>query len=157
MTQSVTRILVPIDFSAPADAALAFAKTIAHTFGASLHLIHVFQEPIVTAAFPDAYSVLPANVRASLLEDARQQLDNRVTDDVRRHYSATADIVSGATTAIAIVEYAQDHQIDVIVTGTHGRTGMSHLFLGSVAERVVLLADRPVLTVRAPAPQEAAA
>ena len=148
MTPAITRILVPTDFSAPSDAALDFAKTIAQTFGASLHLLHVFQDPVVTTGFAEAYAPLPAETRAALVNDASAQLATRLSSDERDRFKATTEVVSGFS-AMAIVEYAQDHQIDLIVMGTHGRTGMSHLFVGSVAERVVRLAPCPVLTVRA--------
>jgi hypothetical protein len=62
-------------------------------------------------------------------------------------FHATADAVIG-TPAWAIIEYAEAHDIDLIVMGTHGRGGMSHLLMGSVAERVVRTAPCPVLTVR---------
>jgi len=148
MRATISRILVPTDFSAASDAALAFARTVASTFGASLHLLHVFEDPIVPAGIVEAYAPLPTELRAALVEDARTQLATRVSDEDRLHFRATTEIVSGSS-AMAIVEYAQDHHNDLIVMGTHGRTGVSHLLLGSVAERVVRLAPCPVLTVRA--------
>ena len=146
MKPTIKRILVPTDFSAPSDAALDFAKTIAATFGASLHLLHVFEDPYVTGAFTDAYAPLPPSTRAALLDDASKRLAHRLPDDERTRYAATTEIVTGAS-ATAIVEYAQDHEIDLIVMGTHGRTGMAHLLIGSVAERVVRTSPCPVLTV----------
>ena len=148
MTPTVTRILVPTDFSTTSDAALDFAKTVARSFGASLHLLHVFEDPLVTAGIAEAYSPLPADLRASLVQDANKHLAQRVSDEERVRFRATTEVVSGFS-AMGIVEYAQDHQIDLIVMGTHGRTGLPHLFVGSVAERVVRLAPCPVLTVRA--------
>ena len=148
MKQTITRILVPTDFSTTSDAALEFAKTVAQTFGASLHLLHVFEDPIVAGGFTEAYAPLPSDLRASMVEDARKQLAKRLPDEERVRFRATTEVVSGFP-AMGIVEYAQDHQIDLIVMGTHGRSGMSHLFVGSVAERVVRLAACPVLTVHA--------
>src|SRR4051812_48435519 len=127
MTPTITRILVPTDFSTASDAALDFAKTVARTFGASLHLLHVFEDPIVTAGITEAYAPLPTDLRAALVEDASRQLANRLSGDERERFRATTDVVSGFST-MGIVEYAQDHHIDLIVMGTHGRTGMSHLF-----------------------------
>lgn len=148
MTPTIARILVPTDFSPTSDAALDFAKTIARTFGASLHLVHVFEDPAVAGGFPEAYAPLPPDMRAALVEDANTQLAKRLSDEERERYRATTTIVSGVG-ATAIVEYAQEHDVDLIVMGTHGRTGMAHLLIGSVAERVVRLAPCPVLTVRA--------
>jgi nucleotide-binding universal stress UspA family protein len=147
MKPTIRRILVPTDFSAPSDAALDFAKTIATTFGASLHLLHVFEDPFVTGAFAaEAYAPMPPATRAALLADARARLKHRLTQDEQARFDASAELVTGVS-AMAIVEYARDHEIDLIVMGTHGRTGMAHLLIGSVAERVVRLAPCPVLTV----------
>jgi len=148
MTSTIRRILVPTDFSATSDAALDFAKTVAQSFGASLHLLHVFADPVLSGGFSEAYAPMPPDLRASLIEDAGKQIVNRLTAEERLQFRATTEVVSGFP-AMAIVEYAQDHESDLIVMGTHGRTGMAHLFTGSVAERVVRLAACPVLTVRA--------
>jgi nucleotide-binding universal stress UspA family protein len=147
MTRTITRILVPTDFSAPSDAALDFAKTIAATFGASLHLLHVFEDPFVTGAFAsEAYVPMPADTRAVLLDDARTRLAHRLPAEDQGRYHGTSEIVTGVS-APTIIDFARDNEIDLIVMGTHGRTGMAHLLLGSVAERVVRLAPCPVLTV----------
>ena len=148
MKPTITRILVPTDFSTASDAALDFAKSIARTFNASLHLLHVFEDPVVTVGFTEAYAPLPPTTRVALVDDARRQLANRLSAEERERFDATTEVVSGAS-AMAIVEYAQDHAIDLIVMGTHGRTGVAHLLIGSVAERVVRLAPCPVLTVHA--------
>jgi len=148
MKSTITRILVPVDFSTTSDAALEFAKTIAGPFKASLHLLHVFEDPMLVTGFAEAYAPLPPETRAALIDDASAQLANRLSSDERERFTATTDVISGFS-AMAIVEYAQDHDIDLIVMGTHGRTGMAHLVIGSVAERVVRLAKCPVLTVRA--------
>ena len=147
MTPTITRILVPTDFSETSDAALAFAKTVAASFGASLHLLHVFEDPFVTGAFAaEAYVPMAPATREALLKDAVTRLNQRLTPEERARFQATTEVVTGVS-ATAIVEYAQDYGIDLIVMGTHGRTGMSHLLIGSVAERVVRIAACPVLTV----------
>jgi nucleotide-binding universal stress UspA family protein len=147
MKPTITRILVPTDFSETSDAALDFAKTVAATFHASLHLLHVFEDPYVTGAFAaEAYAPMAPATRAALLKDAQARLAHRLTAEERLRYRATSDVITGVS-AMSIVEYAQDQDIDLIVMGTHGRTGMAHLLIGSVAERVVRLAHCPVLTV----------
>ena len=147
MTPTITRILVPTDFSATSDAALDFAKTIAATFGASLHLLHVFEDPFVTGAFAaETYAPLPPATRADLFDDATARLAHRLPPADRTCFHGTTEIVTGIS-APAIVDYAREHDIDLIVMGTHGRTGMAHLLIGSVAERVVRTAPCPVLTV----------
>ena len=147
MTPTITRILVPTDFSVAADAALDFAKTIAATFGASLHLVHVFEDPFVPGAFGvDTYAPIPPATRAALFDDAKARLGHRLPPADQARFHGTTEIVTGIS-APAIVEYARENSIDLIVMGTHGRTGMAHLFIGSVAERVVRTAECPVLTV----------
>lgn len=147
MTPTITRILVPTDFSAAADAALDFARTIAATFGASLHLLHVFEDPFVPGAFGvETYVPIPPATHAALLEDAKARLAHRLPPGDQGRFHGTTEIVTGIS-APAIVEYARENSIDLIVMGTHGRTGVEHLLLGSVAERVVRTAHCPVLTV----------
>jgi universal stress protein A len=147
MTPTITRVLVPTDFSETSDAALGFARTIADTFGASLHLLHVFEDPFVTGPFAaETYAPLPPSTRAALLDDADKRLAFRLPPAELAHFRGTTEVVSGIS-APAIIEYANEHGIDLIVMGTHGRTGMAHLLLGSVAERVVRSATCPVLTV----------
>ncbi len=142
-----TRILVPIDFSAPSDAALEYARTVATRFGASLHLLHVAEDPYRALYSAEVYVPEVEGLRDEILADATSRLKNRLQSSDIRELNATAEAVIG-TPAGAIVEYAGAHEIDLIVMGTHGRGGMSHLLMGSVAERVVRTAPCPVLTVR---------
>lgn len=146
---AITRILVPTDFSAASNEAFAFAKKIAERFDASLHLVHAFEDPFTTAAFAaEMYAPLPANLRDKMLRDIEQRLAERMPPEERNRFRGTTDIITGPP-AKAIVEYAETLASDLIVMGTHGRGGMAHLLLGSVAERVVRSAACPVLTVRA--------
>jgi nucleotide-binding universal stress UspA family protein len=139
----IRTILVPTDFSATSDAALEYAREVAERFGASLHLLHVLQDPFVNGPLAtEAYLTDTPGVRTTILEDAKARIAHRLTA------TDHAEVVFGRG-AETIVEYAADRRIDLIVMGTHGRTGMAHLLLGSVAERVVRTAPCPVLTVRA--------
>jgi universal stress protein A len=143
----VIKILVPTDFSETADAALEYAKTLAGQLGASLHLLHVFSDPYAFATTPEAGAVLPPNIRERALADARECLAKRLTPDEAERFDGTRAIVTGLT-ARQIVEFADENGINLIVIGTHGRRGVAHLLLGSVAEHVVRTATCPVLTVR---------
>jgi universal stress protein A len=148
MKPTITRILVPTDFSETSDAALEWAKTIAETLGASLHLLHVFEDPFLTGAFAtvDAYAPIAPATGAALLQDVTEQLAHRLSAEEKARFRATEEIVTGIS-GPAIIDYARHQDIDLIVMGTHGRTGMAHLLMGSVAERVVRLAPCPVMTV----------
>jgi universal stress protein A len=149
MAPTANRILVPTDFSETADAALAYAKELATTLGASLHLVHVFADPYAVAAgAPDVYSAIPADARERALEEVRERLLERLDANEEVRFRGSRFVVRGMV-APHIVEYARNQDIDLIVMGTHGRRGVAHLLLGSVAEHVVRTAGCPVLTVRA--------
>ena len=142
-----TRILVPMDFSAPSDAALEYARTVAARFGASLHLLHVAEDPYRALYSAEAYVPDVEGLREELIAAAIGRLKDRLRSSDVRELEPTTEALIG-TPAWSIVEYAGAHDIDLIVMGTHGRGGMSHLLMGSVAERVVRTAPCPVLTVR---------
>ena len=150
-----TRILVPTDFSEPSDAALEYAKRLAARFGASLTLIHVFSDPMLVGDFGMNGVVANASEMINDLRfEAEGGLATRITASDRERFHATSEILFGAT-APTIIEVARHRGIDLIVMGTHGRTGLAHAFLGSVAEKVVRTAPCPVLTVH-PGPVPAA-
>ena len=134
-------ILVPTDFGPAADAALTYGRALAKQFGARLHLLHAAENDFLRASVTDPY-VLKASIA--------RQLEQRLTAEDRTDRAAHAVMETADRPSDAIVAYAKDSGIDLIVMGTHGRTGVSHLLVGSVAERVVRTAPCPVLTVRHP-------
>jgi universal stress protein A len=142
MEHLITRILVPSDFSESSDAALEYARMLAHRFGASLHLLHVLNEPLLAEGLAaEAFMSEPPAIRAGLVDDARAHLSQRATG------TSSAEVVFGHA-ATTIVECAARLDVDLIVMGSRGRTGLAHLLLGSVAEAVARTASCPVLTVR---------
>jgi nucleotide-binding universal stress UspA family protein len=141
-------ILVPTDFSETADAALGYAKRLAGRVGASVHLLHVFRDPYAPALYvPEVYAPVPIETRERALNEARARLAERLTADEEVYFRGTRTLVAGLA-ANQIAKYAADHGMTLIVMGTHGRRGVSHLLLGSVAEHVVRTAPCPVLTIR---------
>jgi nucleotide-binding universal stress UspA family protein len=148
MTRTISRILVPTDFSAASEAALEYAVTLADRFGASLHLLHVVEDPFVGGAFgSELYITSVPAMRAHLVDEAAQRLCRILGQEDRERLKATSEVRVGAPAA-AIREAAHVQHCDLVVMGTHGRSGMAHLLLGSVAEKVVRHAPCPVLTVR---------
>ena len=141
----IKRILVPTDFSEPADAALAYALDLARMFGAAVSLVHVFDDPIDQTLFTEQYIPVPPDLRDELLRTARKRLEDRV---LRAAGSDISFAILVGPTAQGIVNGARDQEADLIVMGTHGRRGAAHLLLGSVAEQVIRTAPCPVLTVR---------
>ncbi|MEQ1759395.1 MAG: universal stress protein [Vicinamibacterales bacterium] len=154
-----TRILVATDFSAPSDAALVYAKAVAAQFGASLHLLHVVENPVI-AGMMGAEVLVPdtSAMVAALEQEAETKLSAMLAPAERTKFRATTEIRMGSA-ASTIVEMAHSLGVDLLVMGTHGRTGVTHALLGSVAERVTRHSTCPVLTVHAtPEPvREAAA
>jgi universal stress protein A len=142
----ITRILVPIDFSGDADAAFAYASALAATVGASLHLLHVVEDPLAAGVWSsEIYTAEIAGLQINLVRDAEQRLRGYASGKAGE---ITTEVRTGHV-ARAVLEFAKENAIDLIVMGTHGRTGLAHVVMGSVAERVVRLAPCPVLTLRA--------
>jgi nucleotide-binding universal stress UspA family protein len=135
----IRHILTPTDFSAPATQAVTGAFELAQTFGAKLSLLHVIEVP--------AYAIEVALPLEALERDARRELARLLPEAEAAHVEVTR-LVNMGVPSQNIVETAAAEQVDLIVMATHGRTGLSHLVLGSVAERVVRLAPCPVLTIR---------
>ena len=135
-------ILVAVDFSAPSRVAFELACEFAEQFGAALHVLHV------RAASPeDALVGGPFTVRT--FEDYARQTISQMDvflGDTSRHCFPVVSAFRNGRPAEEIVDYATNHDMGLIVIGTHGHTGMKHLLLGSVAEEVVRTAKCNVLT-----------
>ena len=143
----LSTILVPTDFSEPSVDALNYAKLLAERFNASIHLLHVVQDPLSQSWALETAGTLPADLLNDLESFARRDLEKAMPDADRHTYHAKLVTVVG-TPFSKIVDYAKNNGIDLIVIGTHGRGAIAHAILGSVAERVVRFAPCPVLTVR---------
>ena len=143
-----SRILVPTDFSPPSDAALEYARILAAKFGSSLEILHVIDDPTAASEFvSDGFAPSTEDIRTGLLEQAHKRLERLMNLVDRSRYHAHAEAVLGLP-AQTIVDYATATGTGLVVMGTHGRTGLAHLLMGSVAEQVVRTAPCPVLTVR---------
>jgi nucleotide-binding universal stress UspA family protein len=155
MTETITRILVPVDFSPHADRAVRYAATLAHQLGAQLALLHVVEDPILTGAWTsEIYVPNVPELLKNLIAGAERQLVTLKESAAAMGLTAETTVTTGRP-AQTIVDHAKDGGFDLIVMGTHGRTGLSHVVMGSVAERVLRKAPCPVLTVRAAGATEA--
>jgi len=144
---AIKRILVPVDFSGDSLNALAYARDFAKPFGAELLILSVV-EPIYYATPADMYVPSP-NVAMMLDEQRRsaeQQLQ-RIGADLKKRRQRFRTAVKVGSAAQVIVDTAKKGA-DMIIMATHGRTGLAHMLMGSVAEKVVRTAACPVLTVR---------
>jgi nucleotide-binding universal stress UspA family protein len=143
---AIHNILVPTDFSDPADAALAHARELAEKFGSRIELLHVVATPVLYPTVADTSTLAMAQVVADVETSARQALEElgRKLDLPEGRVSVRICV---GTPVTEILEAVADDEIDLVVMGTHGRGMVEHLLLGSVAERVVRRSPVPVLTV----------
>lgn len=143
------RILVPVDFSDCAIVALNYALRLAGSFAAQVDVLHVWEQPYYVG--PDVMLYIPGGDGQSLVDYARAQAENELESVLA---SAENESKVKLTRRLAtgrphrkIIEIAELEGFDLIVMGTHGRTGLSHLILGSVAEKVIRQSPCPVLTL----------
>jgi nucleotide-binding universal stress UspA family protein len=146
---TVHHVLVPIDFSPYAEQALDYAIALAQKLQARVTLLHVIQPPLVAGA---DMGVWPS---PAFIDD----LETAITGDMEGYLArVTAAGLAGEIAVVhgvpfqEILDTAKARQVDLIIMGTHGRTGLTHVFLGSVVEKVVRLAPCPVLIARQPTP-----
>ena len=143
-------ILVPTDFSEPADGALDYAIALAEKIGAQVTLLHAYEIPVL--GFPDGALVATADIAGRIASGAQAALEAAIAQRKNRGVELKALLKTGDARE-TIHAVAQDLNADLIVMGTHGRRGLSRALLGSVTEYVVRTATRPVLTVRGPEPK----
>lgn len=140
-------ICMPTDFSEASRPAFRTAIELAAHFDAELLLLYVQEIPAL------AYSLVPVQggVGEEMVADAFRLLDDwRGQAEAQGARRTSVTLLSGQGVSDEIVPFAAGHGADLIVMGTHGRTGLAHVLLGSVAEEVVRRAKCPVLTVRSP-------
>jgi nucleotide-binding universal stress UspA family protein len=145
----IANVLVATDFGEASAAALSYGREIARTFDAKLHVLHVIENPMIWLG-PESAGIDVMQLRADLEASAEQQLNRLVTAEDRRELDAVTIIRTGRSPALEIANQARLANVDIIVVGTHGRTAVTHMLMGSVAEKVVRIAPCPVLTVRHP-------
>ena len=145
---AISRILVPTDFSPDADAAFAYALELASALAASVDLLHVVENPMAAGVWSsEMYTSEIVGLQINLVRDAKEQL-RRCSPMIAGVRFGVFRHVRIGNPAAEIVEMAYERASDLIVMGTAGRTGLSHLLTGSVTERVVRTAPCPVLTLK---------
>ena len=147
---ALKQILVATDFGEAAGVALNYGREFARLFGASLDVVHVADNAIARGLGVDGFTVDYSDLQRDLEAAAHKHLDALLDDEDRTMLKAKPVVLISGSPAIAIVQYAKESRADLILMGTHGRGGVAHLLMGSVAERVVRIAPCPVLTVRHP-------
>ncbi len=145
---NVNTILVPSDFSADAEKALSTATELAKLFGARIVVLHAYHVDIPMVSPMAGGYALPQGFYEDLRSQATAQVEKLSKEAATEGIEATG-IVLQEPAAFAIAAQAESLPADLIVMGTRGLTGLKHVVLGSVAERVVRTAPCPVLTVKA--------
>ena len=150
MSIVLNKILCPTDFSENSEHALKYALALATLSQADLQLFHVV-EPITYPQSTEFFEPVLDEVELMMKMEAafQKQLEDQVTTLKEGYPKVKGKLVTG-NTFLEIIQVARVEDVDMIVMGTHGRTGLAHVLIGSVAERVVREAPCPVLTVKHP-------
>ena len=148
-----TKILSATDFSEDSNLALSYAEELAKRFTAEIILLHVDQALPPVMISPDMGPVMDVGAMTRIAEEQRMAAQKELDKIVNRMREAgfkTRSMLKVGSPFLEIIHAAQGEGADLIVMGTHGRTGIAHVLMGSVAERVVQKAHCPVLTIRHP-------
>ena len=148
MEITIKKILCPVDFSEGSDYALRYALAFAAAYDAALELMHVVELPFLPSYALTMVPDLGLPIE-QMKEQSKKALDELAERSKALHPRVTARVVVGMP-FVEIVNAAKEGNVDLIVVGTHGRTGLKHILIGSVAERLVRKSPCPVLTVKHP-------
>ena len=141
------KILYPTDFSEASLEALPYAVSFARNCQAKLILMHVVNEKIFSEGLSLARVSAPESLEQEMTAEAGRRLKMIIPPDQREGLDWESVILYGMP-FLEIIRYAKDNGVDMIVIGTHGRSGMEHIIFGSTAEKVVRKAHCPVLSVK---------
>lgn len=145
---ALKHILVPTDFSETSGVAMNYARAFAEAFGATLHVLHVLEDPLLYPARREYFTPVP-HYREQMESDAQKRLKGLLSAEDSTEFNARF-VTRWGSPFVEIVRYAKDERIDLIVMGTHGLSKIAQVLMGNVAEKVVRKAPCPVLTVRHP-------
>ncbi|HEX9654573.1 MAG TPA: universal stress protein [bacterium] len=144
--EDLERILAPIDFSDHSKKSLSYAKEIAKHYSAKLQILHVIEENVHPAFYASGktsiFELIP-----NIKDKSEQALKQLLTDAPGPQVAAEITVVEGRASQ-EIVKFGEKHGSDLVVIATHGLTGIEHLLIGSVTEKVVRMASCPVFTVK---------
>lgn len=144
----IERILIPTDFSVSSRHAFTYAVDLNRLFHARLYLVHVLQDFTEFSEYTLSPTILP-QLYLEFEQNASQRLEEMVGSVVPPDMNCDTYILHGVP-FYEIIQFARTEQIDLIVIGSHGRTGIKHVLFGHTAEKVVKKAHCPVLSVRHP-------
>lgn len=145
----IRTILHPTDFSETSKHALCYALSMTEEYNAKLYVLHVIEEVAKALYFDVMQTPHLEQIMADIETEATKALEGLVDADVRRQFQVECLIRKGVP-FLEVIRAAEELKADLIVCGTHGRTGLKHALFGSVAEKIVRKASCPVLSVRHP-------
>ena len=145
------KILVPLDFSEYTDEIMNVAAQLAQKLGSTIHLLHVIPNM-------DYFTPYESFLSGENLLNIQREIEREVRKDMEAVAKKIKDIpvakaIHTGVSVLEIVDYVRTEKIDLVVMGTHGRGGLEHILIGSVAEKVVRKSPCPVLTIRPAAKQ----
>lgn len=141
----IKKILLPTDLSPASISAFKYAKSLAEKYGASIYVLHVLENIPILAIH--ALDLTLERIEKNMAENAKIQLEKIVKENLKTKNKVQIFIRKGVVDE-EIVKFADEKKVDLIVMGTHGRTGIEYTLLGSIAEKIVRRAKCPVLTVK---------
>ena len=140
------KILVPTDFSDFSELAFQYGLSFCREYGAEMTMLHVIEDPFYPSA-GGSFGFDMAGFFSKMEEEAQKKMDELIATDQAKGVTVQRQIVRG-TPFLEIIRVAKEQDSDMIVIATHGRTGLAHVLMGSVTEKVVRKAPCPVLVVR---------
>jgi nucleotide-binding universal stress UspA family protein len=153
LVPTIAKILAATDFSEDSSLALSYAEDIGRKFGAEIVVMHVDQPLAPVMISPDLGPAMDVGAMSRIAEEqrviAQRELD-KIVQRLRDDGLKARSLLRVGSPFLEILHASQTENADLIVVGTHGRTGLAHVLMGSVAERVVQKAAVPVLTIRHP-------
>lgn len=146
---NIKNILLPTDFSELSLTAANYAVDLAIQYGAKVHILHVLEKtpPILAIRSLD---LSEEKIKKSIMDDAKNSMEEAAAKIKKGKDVLIESIIKKGVDYQEIVKYSKDAKIDVIVIATHGRTGILHTLIGSVAEKVIRFAKCPVLVITPP-------
>ena len=146
---TVKNILVPTDFSDGSAEAVRYAFDLAVSLRATLHIMHVLENPFAPGAFMEMYTPPPPEYFTEMERTAEAKLRETVTPEQKQQVDIVLTTRLGAAASEILDRLQEEPTIDLIVMATHGRGGVARMVMGSVTDKIIRSAPCPVLTLRA--------
>lgn len=145
---TIKNVLVPTDFSAGAQEAVRYAYDLASAVGATLHIVHVLENPFAPGAFMEMYTPPSPEYFVDMERQAEEKLRSLLTTEERARVHAVLTTRLGVPASEILDRIQEEPTIDLVVMATHGRGGVARFVMGSVTDKIIRSAPCPVVTMR---------